>query len=78
MPRPKKEKEYPKCPICGGDIKSEPYRCNFETFAGRAGWHMSFYPKINMCQDCSDALLASLERWFATRDKTGICKKFSR
>lgn len=78
MARTKKEIEIPKCPICGGEMPYEPINCNFEHMIGRAGWHMSFNPRMNMCRECSKSLLDHVETWFTRRNKTNTYKKFSR
>lgn len=69
MARPKKEAEGPKCPLCGGDMPVE-YSCHMEQFSGRAGWHMSFKPRLTMCHTCSDELLKTIESWYKKRNKT--------
>lgn len=74
MPRPKAEKLIPACPICGGEMQVE-YTCNMETFAGRAGWHMDFSPRLKMCQTCSNELLAQVNKWFKKQDKTGFYRR---
>ena len=72
----RKEKEKPFCPVCGKETKeNELYSCNFETMAGRAGWNLTFYPKMKMCHECSNNLLNYIERWFKVSDKTGYFKK---
>lgn len=71
-----KEVVVNKCHICGEPMIVE-YPMNMEIFSGRAGWNMSFYPKINMCKNCSDNLLEYMEKWFKHCNKTNECKKFN-
>lgn len=74
-----KKKEPILCPLCGREVTGgDMYQCNFEQFAGRAEWHMSFEPRITMCHECSQTLLNYMERWFKTCDKTHTYKKFSK
>lgn len=66
------------CPICGSVVEDygDLNKCNFEIMTGRAGWHMSFQPRMEMCGECSDKLLTYIEKWFLFCDKTHIYKKF--
>lgn len=73
----KKNKEPVLCPICGKEMVGDPYQCNFEQMVGRACWHLSFQPRMNMCHECSQNLLSYVERWFKTCNKTNIYKKFA-
>ena len=55
-------KEPEICKLCGRPITGgDPYRVNFEAMVDRAGWNMSFQPKMVICHDCSDNMLAYLE-----------------
>lgn len=75
MPRPKKEEEIIKCPICEGEMNVE-YDCHMEHFLGRANWHMSFKPRLTMCKQCSDKLLLAVENWYKERNKTNHFNKW--
>lgn len=70
-----KKKEPNKCPICGKEVKTDNFRCNFEQMTGRAGWHLTFQPKVEMCDECSRKLLDYIERWFKVCNKTDIYRK---
>ena len=72
-----KKKEPTYCPLCGKEMVGEPYQCNFEHMAGRAGWHMTFEPRMSFFHECSQNLLNYLERWFKTCNKTNKYKKFA-
>lgn len=70
-------KEPEICKLCGRPITGgDPYRVNFEAMVDRAGWNMSFQPKMVICRDCSDNMLAYLEKWFKFCNKTDEYKKF--
>lgn len=75
MARPKKVNEYQACPICGSAMPVV-YSCNIEVFSGRAGWHLNFNPRINMCSNCSNELLKSINSWYKKQNKTGLNDKF--
>lgn len=74
MPRQKQENKTI-CPVCGKEFDGNLIPCNFEQIMGRASWDMSFNPKMNMCRTCSDLLLAHIEKWFSTTNKTNFYKK---
>lgn len=65
------------CPLCGKEMQII-YGYNFEQLTQRAGWNMSFEPRMNICKDCSTELLASLEAWFKKRNKSNKYKKFTK
>ena len=70
MARTKQQASTPKCPICGGDMPIE-YIANFEQITGRAGWHLQFAPRMNMCSQCNSDLIKAFSKWFKSAYKTG-------
>lgn len=70
-----KAKEPVYCKLCGREVKEPQYDINFEPMVGRAGWHMTFNTRMRVCGECSQNLIAYVEKWFRFCNKTDIYKK---
>lgn len=61
-----KEKDYPKCDRCGGDIvTSAPYIIDPMRLTGLAAYHTENVPmKFNICVQCAHECCKVLEDWY--------------